>query len=82
MYLVQLVMKIPMKDLSNNVILCTWIFFGIVAYSTPNSKEYQTDYTHVSNKEEKGLYGLKYSFKRKLPEQSNNEWGSISDPSY
>ncbi len=75
-------MKIPMKDLSNNVILCTWIFFGVVAFSTPNSKEYQTDYTHVSNKEEKGLYGLKYMFQEDIPEQSNNEWGSISDPSY
>ena len=64
-------MKIPMKDLSNNVILCTWIFFGIVAYSTPNSKEYQGDYIPVANNEIEELWI-----------ESNTEWGSISDPSY
>ena len=64
-------MKIPMKDLSNNVILCTWIFFGIVAYSTPNSKEYQGDYIPVANNET-----------MQIRTESNNEWGSISDPKY
>ena len=71
-----------MKDLSNNVILCIWIFFGVVAFSSPNSKEYQTDYTPIANKEEKGLYGLKYIFQGENRIQSNNEWGSITDPSY
>ena len=75
-------MKIPMKDLSNNVILCTWIFFGVVAFSTPNSKEYQTDYTPIANNEQKGLYGLKYSFKRENRIESNTEWGDINNPSY
>tara|TARA_R100001443_G_C3248255_1_gene152580 strand:- start:45 stop:260 length:216 start_codon:yes stop_codon:yes gene_type:complete len=71
-----------MKDLSNNVILCTWIFFGVVAFSTPNSKEYTGDYTSVANKQEKGLYGLKYMFKKEIPEQSNTQWGDINNPSY
>ena len=79
-----------MKDLSNNVILCIWIFFGVVAFSSPNSKEYQTDYTPIANKEEKGLYGLKYMFKKEIPpegisasaEQSNTQWGDINNPSY
>ncbi len=71
-----------MKDLSNNVILCIWIFFGVVAFSTPNSKEYQTDYTPLVNKEEKGLYSLKYMFQGENRTQSNNEWGSITDPKY
>ena len=71
-----------MKDLSNNVILCVWIFFGVVAFSTPNSKEYQTDYTPLVNKEEKGLYSLKYIFQGENRTESNNKWGSISDPSY
>ena len=75
-------MKILMKDLSNNVILCTWIFFGVVAFSTPNSKEYQTDYTPIANNEQKGLYGLKYMFQEEITEQSNNEWGDINNPSY
>ena len=71
-----------MKDLSNNVILCIWIFFGVVAFSTPNSKEYQTDYTPLANKEEKGLYSLKYMFQGENRTQSNNEWGRITDPKY
>ena len=75
-------MKIPMKDLSNNVILCTWIFFGVVAFSTPNSKEYQTDYTPLANNEQKGLYGLKYMFNKDIPEQSNTQRGDINNPSY
>ena len=75
-------MKIPMKDLSNNVILCTWIFFGVVAFSTPNSKEYQTDYTPKANNEQKGLYSLKYIFQRENRTQSNTQWGDINNPSY
>ena len=75
-------MKIPMKDLSNNVILCTWIFFGVVAFSTPNSQEYQTDYTPLVNKEEKGLYSLKYIFQEENRTQSNTQWGDINNPSY
>ena len=71
-----------MKDLSNNVILCVWIFFGVVAFSTPNSKEYQTDYTPLANKEEKGLYSLKYIFQGENRTQSNTQWGDINNPSY
>ena len=71
-----------MKDLSNNVILCVWIFFGVVAFSTPNSKEYQTDYIPIANNEQKGLYSLKYIFQRENRTQSNTQWGDINNPSY
>ena len=71
-----------MKDLSNNVILCVWIFFGVVAFSTPNSKEYQTDYIPKANNEQKGLYSLKYIFQEENGTESNTQWGDINNPSY
>ena len=71
-----------MKDLSNNIILCVWIFFGVVAFSTPNSQEYTGDYTPLANNEQKGIYDLKYMFQRENRTESNNKWGSITDPKY
>ena len=51
--------------------LLFWIFIIICVYGGTNSKELESNYTPVSNNNIE-----------EIRTQSNNEWGSISDPSY
>ena len=51
--------------------LLFWVFVIICLYGSGNSKEIEEDYTPVSN-----------NHIEVIRTESNNEWGSIADPSY
>ena len=59
--------------------LLFWIFVIICLYGGTNSKELESNYTPVSNNNIEVIRpeGISAS-----ATESNNEWGSISDPSY
>ena len=60
-----------MKVISNNVMFAFYVFVAFVAFTHTDSKQLEEDYTPVSNNNIEVIRT-----------ESNNEWGSISDPSY
>ena len=48
-----------------------YLFVAIIVFGSGNSKEIEEDYTPVANNETTHIWT-----------ESNNEWGSIADPSY
>ena len=59
------------KSIQDGYNLLFWVFVIICLYGSGNSKELEEDYTPVANNET-----------THIRTESNNEWGSISDPSY
>ena len=60
-----------MKVISNTYMLAFYMFVAFVAFTHTDSKELEGNYTVESNNNIEDIRT-----------QSNNEWGSISDPSY
>ena len=60
-----------MKVISNTYMFAFYVFIAFVAFTHTDSKELESNYPPVANNET-----------THIRTQSNNEWGSISDPSY
>ena len=60
-----------LKSIQDGYNLLFWVFIIICLYGGTNSKELESNYPPVANNEIEELWV-----------ESNNEWGSISDPSY
>ena len=60
-----------MKVISNTYMFAFYVFIAFVAFTHTDSKELESNYPPVANNEIEELWV-----------ESNNEWGSISDPSY
>ena len=60
-----------LKSIQDGYNLLFWVFVIICVYGGSNSKELNEDYTPVSNNNIEQIRTV-----------TNNEWGSISDPSY
>ena len=60
-----------MKVISNTYMFAFYVFVAIVAFTHDESKELEGNYTPVSNNNIEVIRT-----------ESNNEWGSIADPSY
>ena len=60
-----------LKSIQDGYNLLFWVFVIICLYGGTNSKELEEDYTPVANNNIE-----------EIRTESNNEWGSISDPSY
>ena len=59
------------KSIQDGYNLLFWVFIIICLYGSGNSQQLEEDYTPVANNET-----------MQIRTESNNEWGSISDPSY
>ena len=59
------------KSIQDGYNLLFWVFIIICLYGSGNSKELESNYTVESNNNIEVIRT-----------ESNNEWGSISDPSY
>ena len=60
-----------LKLLQDGYSMLFYLFVAIIVFGSSNSKEIEEDYTPVSN-----------NHIEVLRTESNNEWGSIADPSY
>ena len=60
-----------LKLLQDGYNLLFYLFVAIIVFGSGNSQELKEDYTPVSNNNIEVIRT-----------ESNNEWGSISDPSY
>ena len=60
-----------MKVISNTYMLAFYMFVAFIAFTHTDSKELEGNYIPRANNET-----------THIRTQSNNEWGSISDPSY
>ena len=59
------------KLLQDGYSMLFYLFIAIIVFGSSNSKELEEDYTPVSNNNIEVIRT-----------ESNNEWGSIADPSY
>ena len=59
------------KLLQDGYSMLFYLFVAIIVFGSSNSKEIEEDYTPVSNNNIEVIRT-----------ESNNEWGSIADPSY
>ena len=60
-----------LKLLQDGYSMLFYLFVAIIVFGSSNSKEIEEDYTPVSN-----------NHIEDIRTESNNEWGSIADPSY
>ena len=60
-----------LKLLQDGYSMLFYLFVAIIVFGSSNSKELEEDYTPVSNNNIEVIRT-----------ESNNEWGSIADPSY
>ena len=60
-----------LKLLQDGYSMLFYLFVAIIVFCSSNSKEIEEDYTPVSN-----------NHIEVIRTESNNEWGSIADPSY
>ena len=60
-----------LKLLQDGYSMLFYLFVAIIVFGSGNSKELERDYTPVSNNNIEVIRT-----------ESNNEWGSIADPSY
>ena len=60
-----------LKLLQDGYSMLFYLFVAIIVFGSGNSQELKEDYTPVSNNNIEVIRT-----------ESNNEWGSISDPSY
>ena len=60
-----------LKLLQDGYSMLFYLFVAIIVFGSSNSKEIEEDYTPVSN-----------NHIEVIRTESNNEWGSIADPSY
>ena len=59
------------KLLQDGYSMLFYLFIAVIVFGSSNSKELEEDYTPVSNNNIEVIRT-----------ESNNEWGSIADPSY
>ena len=59
------------KLLQDGYSMLFYLFIAVIVFGSSNSKELERDYTPVSNNNIEVIRT-----------ESNNEWGSIADPSY
>ena len=59
------------KLLQDGYSMLFYLFIAIIVFGSSNSKELEEDYTPVANNNIEVIRT-----------ESNNEWGSIADPSY
>ena len=60
-----------LKLLQDGYSMLFYLFVAIIVFGSGNSQELKEDYTPVSNNNIE-----------QIRTESNNEWGSITDPSY
>ena len=59
------------KLLQDGYSMLFYLFIAVIVFGSSKSKELEEDYTPIANNETTHIWT-----------ESNNEWGSIADPSY